>query len=119
MGLARLDNVDAMSFDESVLPKIFFDYEKPNEDQIGIKIINAEGETIRYSGVSKSWLEPNYIAYLLGVYSSNEVEKYRLIRQEIFFLIYRLISSCLENIKFMALVSSFQPKNVFLKDLNL
>jgi hypothetical protein len=82
-GLARLDNVDAMSFDGSVSPKIFIDHEKANEKHIGLRIINAEGETIRYSGVSNSWLEPNYMAYLLGIYSSNEEEKYRSIRQEI------------------------------------
>ena len=82
-GLAKLDNVDAMSFDGSVSPRIFIDHERENEEYVAVKIINVEGETIRFSGVSKSWLKPNYITYLLGVYSSNEEEKYRLIRQEI------------------------------------
>jgi len=83
MGLARLDNVDALSFDGSVSPKIFIDQESENKEHIGLKIINAEGEIIRCSGMYKSWLEPNYITHLLGTYSSNEEEKYRSIRYEI------------------------------------
>ncbi len=82
-GLARLEDMDAMSFDGSVLPKILIDHEKANEKYIALTIINEEGEPIRFSGVSKSYLEPSYMAYLLGIYSSNEEEKYRSIRQEI------------------------------------
>lgn len=83
MGLARLDDVDAMSFDGSVSPKIFIDHERGDAEYIGLKVINAEGETIVFSGVSKSCLKPSYIAYLLGIYSFNEEEKYQSIRQEI------------------------------------
>ena len=84
MGLAKLDDVDAMSFDGSVSPKIFIDQENSDTPNIGLKIINAEGETVCYSGVSKSCLEPSYLAYLLGIYSiHNEEERYRSIRQEI------------------------------------
>jgi hypothetical protein len=83
IGLAKLVDVDAMSFDGSVSPKIFIDHEKEDEKYIGLKIISAEGEAPRFSGVSKSWLEPSYIADFLGIYSSNEEEKYRSICQEI------------------------------------
>lgn len=83
LGLAKLSDVDAMSFDGSVLPKIFIDHESANEEYIGLRIIDAEGETIMVSGVSKSLIEPNHIAYLLGISSSNEEEKYRLICKEI------------------------------------
>jgi hypothetical protein len=81
--LAKLDNVDAMSFDGSVSPKILFDHESADEECIGLRTINTEGKTTSYYGVSKSLLEPNYIANLLSFYSSIEEEEYRLIRQEI------------------------------------
>ena len=53
MGLAMLADVDAMSFDGSVSPRIFIDYERADAENIGLNIINAEGETNTFSGVSK------------------------------------------------------------------
>jgi hypothetical protein len=82
-GLSKLDDIDAMSFDDSVLPKICIGSETKNEEYIDLKVIDAAGETIMYSGVSKSWIGPNYMAHMLDIYSSNDEEKYRSIRQEI------------------------------------
>ncbi|MBA3072240.1 MAG: hypothetical protein FP831_01465, partial [Anaerolineae bacterium] len=81
--LARLDDVDALSFDGSLFPKIVIDAEKINNNYIPIKIINPEGEAILFSGVSSSYIEPNCLAHLLGIYSSGEEDKYRPIKQEI------------------------------------
>ena len=83
LGLAKLDNIDAMSFDGSISPHIFIDLDRANKKNMVIAVINAEGKPIHFSGVSTSYLEPNYIAYLLGIYSSSEEEKYKSIRQEI------------------------------------
>ena len=83
IGLAKLDDVDAMSFDGSVSSKIVIDHERADAENIGLKIVNVEGKTVLFSSVSKSFLKPNFIGYLLGVYSYNEEEKYRSIRQEI------------------------------------
>ncbi|MCP5173478.1 MAG: hypothetical protein H6996_00050 [Moraxellaceae bacterium] len=83
LGLAKLDNIDAMSFDGSISPQILINFDKAQKDSIGITVINAEGNPIGFSGVSTSYLEPNYIAYLLGVYSSSKEENYKSIRQEI------------------------------------
>ena len=83
MGLAILDDVDAMSFDGSVSPKIIIDHEKGGAESIGLKVVNVEGKTIVFSSVSKSCLKPSFLAFLLGIYNSNEEEKYQSIRQEI------------------------------------
>ncbi len=83
LGLAKLDNIDAMSFDGSISPQIFIDHDRDNKDNVGVTVINAEGKPIHFSGVSKHYLEPNYITYLLGIYSSSEEDKYISIRQEI------------------------------------
>jgi hypothetical protein len=83
IGLAGLDIVDAMSFDESVLPKIYIDHERSSNEYIGLRIIDAEGETIKFSGVTKSAINPNYISQLLGIYTSGDDEKYQLFRKDI------------------------------------
>lgn len=94
VGLSKLDEVDAMSFDGSVSPKIVINYdngydydneiENDNKGFIGLKVVNSEEETIRFSvGVSKSSLKPSYLKNLLGIYSYNEVEKNQAIRKEV------------------------------------
>ena len=69
--------------DEKKTLKILIGNERADAEIIGLKIIDEEGETIIFSGVSTSCLKSDYIGYLLGIYSFNEEEKYRSIRQEI------------------------------------
>jgi hypothetical protein len=83
IGLSSSDDVDTMSFDGSVLPKIIFGDEREDEKEIALKIINSDDEIIQISSVSKSFLDPRYISRFVDIYRSNEEEKNRLIRQNI------------------------------------
>jgi len=83
LGLANTDEVDALSFNGLVNPMISFDREKNNNNYIPIKVLDHEGNAIRFTGVYKSWTESNYISRLTGFYSSHDEERNNRIIKEI------------------------------------
>ncbi len=81
--LTNLEEVDALAFDDLVSHKIIIESERPDNEYIGLRIINSEGKLTCHSGVSKSWLMPEYINELLKDFSAFERNNIDQINQEV------------------------------------
>ncbi len=81
--LSSLEEVDALGFDDLVSHKVIFDSERQDDEYIRFKIVNAEGKTTKYSGLSKTWLRPDYINKLIQEFSSCKGIKVDLLKQEL------------------------------------
>lgn len=81
--LADLEDVDALAFDDLVSHKIIIDSERTDNEYIELRISNSEGNIIKYSGISKSWLRPEYLNEILNDFFPIEGDIFNQFNQEI------------------------------------
>jgi hypothetical protein len=83
VGLATLDQIDAMSFDGEKFPKILIESEESADGFIGLQVVDLDQSSILYNhGIHKSWLDEIMIVQLMGLHGLRDEEKISSARQD-------------------------------------
>jgi hypothetical protein len=76
------NHVDIMSFDGKVYPKIVFG-KLDNVESSDIRVINEDGQSVRFTGIYPSRISEDQITWIMGTYSSSRQYEFDNAREEI------------------------------------
>lgn len=82
-GLATLEQVQAMSFDENIFPQIVVDNQESVDDHINLRVFDLDKKVIFHGGVYKSWLEEGTIVSLMNMFGSYDEMRFSTARQDV------------------------------------
>ncbi len=115
-GLAALEQVQAMSFDENIFPKIAVDNQESVDGYINFRVFDLDKKVISHGGVYKSWLEDSTIVSLMSLYGSYDEMKFSAAQRDV--LCVRAHAALNRDIFVTASKSLLENRNHF-EDVNI
>ena len=82
-GLASLDNIDALSFDGEIYPRVVFGNIFNEKDHIEFRVVDQNNGALADGRTPVSRVDDNAILWLTGIYKPSDVQTNEIVRQNL------------------------------------